>query len=134
MSEPDSDRTGGFAMTPAGTQLLAIVTAVAVGLLLIVATATMALTITLNGEVAALADQARKTQKVAKAMQDELAELRERVPPPAAAPAPSAAAAVEPRPGNIDSADPARDCVIGAGDKGAVARCMGLPETATTVR
>jgi len=133
LSEPGSDRTGGFSMTPAATQLLAIATAAAAGLVLIVAVATLALTIMLNGEVAALEDQARKTLKTTKAMQEELAELRELVQRPAA-PAAAAEAPAEPRPGNIDSADPARDCVIGAGDKGGVARCMGLDSPAAAGR
>lgn len=108
-----------------GTQPLAIAAAVAIGVLLIVGVATLALTVMLNGKVAALEDQARKMQKATKAMQEELAGLRERMPPPVAPAAAAAPAAL--RPGNIDAADPAHDCVIGSGEKGGVARCMGLP-------
>jgi hypothetical protein len=102
--------------------MLAIGTAAAVGLILVVAVVSMLLTIVQSGNVAALEEHARKSAKATKAIEEELAALREAVQ----ALQPPAPARAEPRPGNIDSADPARDCVIRSGDKSGVARCMGL--------
>ncbi len=103
-------------------RLLGILTAAGVGLLVLVSLVSMVLTIGVMSEVTTLGDQMRKANKANKALQEEVAALKEHVRPAA----PAAAAAAEPQPVAIDAADPANDCVIRAGDKGAVAGCMGL--------
>jgi len=103
-------------------RLLGILTAAGVGILVLVCVASMVLMIGVMAEVTALGDQLRKASKANKALQEEVAALREYVRPSAAAPAEPQQEAV-----NIDAADPANDCVIRSGEQGSgVAGCMGL--------
>lgn len=123
MGEQDSE-IAEASRPPANGQLLAIGTAIGTGLVLVVGAVSMFLAIMLTNDVAALEDQVRKSAKAAKAMQEELAALRELVGAQSR-PLPAAVRS-DPPPGNIDAADPARDCVIRSGDKGGIARCMEI--------
>lgn len=102
--------------------LFGILTLAGVGVVALVSVVSLVVLIGVLSEVTALGDQLRKANKANKALQDDVAALRELVRPAA----PTAASARAPEPVNIDAADPANDCVIRSGDKGGVADCMGL--------
>ena len=89
-------------------------------LVLLVMVISIVLVIGLRNDVAALEDQARKSTKATKALQDELASLKESmsVTQPKARVAGMAS--------NIDAAAPGRDCVIRPGDKSSLANCVEL--------
>ena len=105
--------------------LLSVGNSIVLGLVLFVMTVSIFLVISLRNDVAALEEQTRKSVKATKATQDEIASIKELLAGnrPKAEPAGTPAAAT---PSNIDAADSARDCVIGAGNKGGLANCMGL--------
>lgn len=103
-------------------RLFGILTLAGIGVVALVSMVSLILLIGVMGEVTTLGDQLRKANKSNKALQEDVAALRDLVRPTAATAATSAA----PQPTNIDAADPANDCVIRAGDKGGVAGCMGL--------
>lgn len=116
-----NDKSDGTIDTPdKQRRLLTIGLAVAAVVILFVTTVAIILIFALRSDVAILEDQARKTAKATKSMQDELASLKENLQArksPALANAGARAA-------NIDAADTARDCVIRPGDKGGVANCL----------
>lgn len=118
MSNPTSD---GHAADLA--RWLPLGTATGLALLLLICIVSMFLVISLMGDVAALQDQAKKTAKATKAMQEDVAALREQVQ--GAAPKRVAeVAGADPVPTNIDAADPGRDCVIRSGDKNGLTNCI----------
>lgn len=88
-------------------------------LVLLALTVSMVLIFSLRDDVAGLEEQARKSAKATKAMEEELAGLKENL----SAAARRAGAA---RPSNIDAADPASDCVIKPGAKNSLADCIKL--------
>lgn len=102
-------------------RLFGILTLAGVGFVALLSMVSLILMIGVMSEVTTLGDQLRKANKANKALQEEVAALRDLVHPAA----PTAAAAA-PLPTNIDAADPANDCVIRAGDQGGVAGCIGL--------
>lgn len=103
-------------------RLFGILTLAGVGVVALLSMVSLVLMIGVMSEVGTLGDQLRKANKANKALQEDVAALRELVHPAAA----TAAAAPAPQPVNIDAADPGNDCVIRSGDKGGVADCMGL--------
>jgi hypothetical protein len=118
-----ADETPGLLDRISPAVLIAtVVGATLVALLAIVA---LIMLISLSSDVSRLEDQVRKLNKHSKGMEQELADLRSKqeaaAPLPAAVPSPKSAA---PRPSHIDMADPASDCVIGAGGKGSLANCL----------
>lgn len=117
----ESDSTDG---PPSGNakRLLMIGGAVALVLVLFAMTFSTILVVALRSDVSALGDQARKAAKETKALQEELAELKERLR------SAQASAAASPRPSNIDAADPARDCVIRPGSKSGLSDCLAPAE------
>ena len=104
-------------------RLLTIGLAAAAVIVLFVTTVSIILIFALRSDVAALEDQARKTAKATKAMQDELTAIKESVQ---AASKKSQASAAAAKAVNIDAADPAHDCVIRPGDKAGVANCIDV--------
>lgn len=115
---PADDLKGWLAIVSIGN-------AVALVLLLLIATVSMFLVIALRNDVSALEDQARKSAKALRAMQEELALFKERERLQAAPPKPAAPSrGAETRATNIDAADPGHDCVIRPGDKDGVAKCL----------
>lgn len=100
-------------------QLLLAAGAGALALVLLALTVSMVLIFSLRSDVAVLEEQARKSAKATKAMEEELAGLKENL----SAAARRAGAA---RPSNIDAADPANDCVIRPGAKNSLADCIKL--------
>jgi uncharacterized protein HemX len=106
-------------------QLLTIGGAVALVLVLLALTVSLVLIFSLRNDVATLEEHASKSAKATKAMQEELAGLKENLRLAAA----NAAAGRHPgdvRPANIDAADPATDCVIRPGATNGLADCMKL--------
>lgn len=99
-------------------QALLIGAGAAIVLMLLALTVALVLIFALRSDVALLEEQARKSAKTTKALQEELATLKESVN----LVAPRRAV----RPGNIDAANPASDCVIRPGSRGGVAECMQL--------
>jgi len=103
--------------------LLGIGNSVVLVLVLLVMTISIILIVGLRNDVAALEDHARKSTKATKALQEELASLKELLQVSQSKAEPAGARA-EALPGNIDAAAPGRDCVIRAGSKNAVAGCI----------
>lgn len=102
-------------------QLLLIGGAAALLVVLLALTMALVMIFVLRGDVAALEDQARRSAKTTKALQEEIAQIKEHAAALAASRRPS-----EPQPQNIDAADTATDCVIRPGSKNALADCMKL--------
>jgi hypothetical protein len=83
----------------------------------------LVLLLSLSSDMSRLEDQIRKAGKVAKAMEQEMVQLRGLLAPLAAAK--QAEASVPPaKPGSIDAVDASRDCVIRSGDKAGIAGCL----------
>jgi hypothetical protein len=101
-------------------QLLLIGGGVALALLMLALTVAMVLIFALRSDVAVLEEQARRSTKATKALQEEIASLKEYAATIAASRQPDA------RPVNIDGVDTASDCVIRPGSKNSVADCMKL--------
>ena len=99
---------------------LTIGNAVALVLILFAVTVSTFLVFALRSDVAALEEQARKSAKAEKGLQEELASIRERLR--SAGPVSGSSGAL--RPSNIDAADPAHDCVIRPGAKNGLADCI----------
>lgn len=99
-------------------QLLLIGGSAALFIVLLALTIALAMIFALRDDVARLEDQVRHSAKAAKAMQEEIASLKER--------AVAASRRSEPQPQNSDAADTAGDCVIRAGSKSGLADCMKL--------
>jgi hypothetical protein len=94
-------------------------------LVALLAIVSLVMLVSLSSDVSRLEDQVRKLNKHSKVMEQELADLRGKLE--AAAPRPAVASSPKPtapRPSHIDTADPASDCVIGAGSKGSLANCL----------
>lgn len=119
MSDETSDNQGGNHFEDV-RRWLAIGNSVALVIILFAMTVSTVLIFALRSDVAALEEQARKSAKAAKGLQDELATIREKL----RIPAPTAASGAQLRPGNIDAADPGRDCVIRPGTKKSLADCI----------
>lgn len=102
-------------------RLLTIGNTVVLVLVLFAMTVSIFLIFALRSDVSALEEQARKSAKATKALQDELTGVKEQLALTA-----SKAAASSPGtpPANIDAADPRRDCVIRPGDKNGVSGCL----------
>ena len=105
--------------------LLSVGNSVVLVLVLFVMTVSIVLVIALRNDVAALEEQARKSTKATKALQDELTSLKELLSANQHKPAPAGNRA-EAAPSHIDAAAPGRDCVIGAGSKNSLSNCIEL--------
>jgi hypothetical protein len=101
-------------------QLLLIGGAVALVVLMLALTVALVLIFALRSDVAVLEEQARRSTKATKALQEEIASLKEYAATIAASRQPDA------RPGNIDAVDTSSDCVIRPGSQNSVADCMKL--------
>ena len=102
-------------------RLLTIGNAVVLVLVLFAMTVSTFLIFALRSDVAALEEQARKSAKATKALQDELTSVKEQL----ASTKSKAAANSSGAPlSNIDAADPRRDCVVRPGDKNGVSGCL----------
>jgi hypothetical protein len=101
-------------------QLLLIGGGAALFVVLLALAIALAMIFALRDDVATLEDQVRRSTKTAKAMQEELASLKEQ----AAAVAASRRSEPQPQPQNIDAADTSADCIIRPGSK--LPDCMKL--------
>ncbi|MDD5250011.1 MAG: hypothetical protein PHY45_13570 [Rhodocyclaceae bacterium] len=104
-------------------RLLTIGGAAALVLVLLALTFSLVLIFALRSDVALLEEQARTSAKATKALQEELAGLKENL---AAAANAARRRAGDARPDHIDAADPASDCVVRPGAKDSLADCMKL--------
>ena len=114
MADPDTT-------THDNQQLLLIGGAAALVLVLLALAIALVLVFSLRSDVAALEDQARKSAKATKAMQEEIANLKE-----TAATLAAQRRTPEPQPQSVDAVDTASDCVISPGSKNNLADCMKL--------
>jgi hypothetical protein len=99
-------------------QLLLIGGGAALFVVLLALAIALAMILALRDEVAGLEEQVHRSTKAAKAMQEEIAALKEQ------AAAVAATRRSEPQPQNIDAADTSTDCVIRPGSK--MPDCMKL--------
>jgi hypothetical protein len=90
----------------------------AIAILLLALTIAMVLIFSLRSDVAVLEDQARKSAKATKALQEEVADLQDALAAEAKRREAAKKAATAAMTTNIDAANPATDCVIRPGSKG----------------
>ncbi|MGE5468797.1 MAG: hypothetical protein ACM3Y9_15350 [Ignavibacteria bacterium] len=102
-------------------QLLLIGGAAAFFVVLLALTIALAMIFALRDDIANLEEQARRSVKATKALQEEVEALRAQAAALAASRRPA-----EPAPQNIDAADTSADCVVRPGAKGGLAECMNL--------
>lgn len=114
----ESSETGTGNGTEDMKRLLTIGNTVALVLVLFAMTVSIFLIFALRSDVSVLEEQARKSAKATKALQDELTSVKEQLASKAAANNPGTPQS------NIDAADPRRDCVIRPGDKNGVSGCL----------
>lgn len=101
-------------------QLLLIGGGAALFVVLFALAIALAMILALRDDVATLEDQVRRSSKATKAMQEEIAQMKEHAATLAAS------RRSEPQPQNIDAADTSGDCIIRPGSKGSLADCMKL--------
>lgn len=121
-----ADKYSGGADHPPGDthHLLSVGNSVVLVLVLFVMTVSIFLVLALRGDVSALEEQARKSTKATKALQEELASLKELLSANQPQVAPASVRVEAPPPSHVDAAAPGRDCVIRAGSKNAVTTCI----------
>ncbi len=103
-------------------QTLLVANSIGLALLLVVALLSLVMVISLSSDLGTLEEQSRRSTKAVKALEQEVASLREALHPPASAKTEAPKPPSIPR--NIDAADPGNDCVIRPGSKGGISNCL----------